>query len=125
MCIRDRAASVAAHDAMPPPVLASPIQGPSMHEMPDPALGLPADTAKPMFDFVLQVGRDEHLISYVNQLDLTFAPRTCTTEDMHNYRSSEASFHLAPDAELLHALEQIVDLRRRDLQWGGPAMVDV
>ena len=44
---------------------------------------------------------------------------------MHNYRSSEASFHLAPDAELLHALEQIVDLRRRDLQWGGPAMVDV
>jgi len=120
-----QAASVAAHDAMPPPVLASPIQGPSMHDVPDPALGLPADTAKPMFDFVLQVGRDEHLISYVNQLDLTFAPRTCTTEDMHNYRSSEASFHLAPDAELLHALEQIVDLRRRDLQWGGPAMVDV
>ena len=32
-----QAATVAAHDAMPPPVLASPIQGPTMRDVPDPA----------------------------------------------------------------------------------------
>lgn len=83
------------------------------------------DVGKGMFSFVLQIGKDEHLISYLNQLDLTFAPRTCTTTESSGKPNSDASYHLAPGADVLAALEEIVDLRMRDLKWGGPAMLDV
>lgn len=75
--------------------------------------------------FVLQIGNDERLISYVNQLDLAFAPRTCTTTDAHGKPSSEASYYLAPGHEVLSALDEIVSLRRRELKWGGPATLDI
>lgn len=80
---------------------------------------------KDMFEFVLQIGRDEALIAYLNQLDLPFAPRTCTTAEMHTGGGSSAACQLAPGQDVLNSLEEMVDFHLRDLKWGGPAMVDV
>ncbi|WFD30516.1 hypothetical protein MSPP1_001537 [Malassezia sp. CBS 17886] len=85
----------------------------------------PQGARKGMFAFVLQIGRDEDLVAYVNQLDLAFAPRTCTTLERKSLVHSDASHHLAPGAEVVAGLEEIVDFRLRDLRWGGPAMLDV
>ena len=82
------------------------------------------DTQKGMFTFVLQIGTDERLVAYLNQLDLGFAPRTCIASESAR-PSSDASYHLAPGADVQGALEEIVDLRLRDLKWGGPATHDV
>ncbi|WFC96576.1 hypothetical protein MBRA1_003237 [Malassezia brasiliensis] len=82
------------------------------------------ETQKGMFTFVLQIGTDEHLVAYLNQLDLGFAPRTCIASESAR-PSSDASYHLAPGADVQAALEEIVDLRLRDLKWGGPATHDV
>ncbi|WFD00495.1 hypothetical protein MYAM1_003244 [Malassezia yamatoensis] len=81
-------------------------------------------TEKDMFTFVLQIGSDESLISYLNHLDLTFAPRTCVASEC-TQPSTEASYRLSPGQDVMAALEEIVDLRKRDLKWGGPATLDV
>ncbi|WFD03389.1 hypothetical protein MOBT1_002078 [Malassezia obtusa] len=79
---------------------------------------------KGMFTFVLQIGTDEHLIAYLNDLDLAFAPRTCVATDSTR-PSSDAAYHLAPGTDVHAALDEIVDLRMRDLKWGGPATLDI
>lgn len=67
------------------------------------------------FDFVLALGQDEKLLTYVNTLDL-FAPVTCTTVDLNKNRGTEAAYYLA-QADVQEALEEMVGFRARDLKW--------
>lgn len=80
---------------------------------------------KGQFEFVLLIGRDQKLISYLNHLDLLFTPNTCTTAEPDTIAGSIASCHLTPGRDVLNTLEDIVDSHLRDLKWGGPAMLDV
>lgn len=75
------------------------------------------------FDFALYLGQDERLMNYVASLDLPFAPLTCTTSNI-DFRGSEAGFSLS-GPEVLDALKEITQFRRRDMRWGVPASVDI
>lgn len=80
---------------------------------------------KGMFEFILHIGQDEALIAYFNDLDLPFAPRTCTTAEPGTIVSSIAAFQLPPYGPVHEALQAMVDFRLRDLKWGRPATLDV
>lgn len=72
------------------------------------------------FDFVLAMGQDDALLSYVGTLDMLFAPITCTTASTP--RGSEAAFYVRGVDEARAALSDLVAIKTRDLMWGGPAM---
>ncbi|PKI84992.1 hypothetical protein MVES1_000885 [Malassezia vespertilionis] len=82
-------------------------------------------TQKGIFSLVLQIGTDENMIAFLNQLDVTFAPYTCTTREMSQKPLSGAAYQLRPGAEVDNALEEIIDLRERDSRWGERSVWDV
>ena len=84
-----------------------------------------APTNKGRFEFILHIGRDERLIALLNDLDLPFAPRTCTTAESDSIVSSIATSQLRPYEQVMDALEDIIDFHLRDLKWGGPATMDI
>lgn len=84
------------------------------------------------FDFVLCIGQDDMLLSYINSLDLPFAPITCTSsycdeKSRHNSHagSSEANYYLNGVQDVFSSLEEIVAFKGRDQRWGLPATLDV
>ncbi|UZJ54165.1 hypothetical protein CBS101457_003485 [Exobasidium rhododendri] len=95
------------------------------------------------FDFVLCIGQDDMLLSYINSLDLPFAPITCTSsylEDKsrsggHNNGgstfhgnhggSSEANYYLNGVKDVISSIEEIVAFKGRDQRWGLPATLEV
>lgn len=85
------------------------------------------------FDFVLCIGQDDMLLSYINSLDLPFAPVTCTStycdESGHSHNdhgggSSEANYFLHGIQDVYSNLEEIVAFKGRDQKWGH-ATLDV
>lgn len=78
-----------------------------------------------ILDFVLAIGQDEALLRYINQLDMTYVPRTCTTASTRTNSAPQAAYQLAPGQDVMRTLEDIIDLRHSDLRWGGPVMVDI
>lgn len=85
------------------------------------------------FDFVLCIGQDDMLLSYINSLDLPFAPVTCTSayidesghsHNSHGGGSSEANYFLQGVDDVYTSLAEIVAFKGRDLKWGH-ATLDV
>lgn len=76
------------------------------------------------FDLVLCVGQDDMLFSYINALDLPFAPITCTSGgigDGHGSAGigSEANYYVNGTEDVMKSLQDILAIRGRDQVSGN------
>ncbi|WFD34598.1 hypothetical protein MCUN1_001439 [Malassezia cuniculi] len=110
------AATAAATAAAAPPLSSPPSPSPSL---------APPTSGKNILDFVLAIGQDDALLRYINQLDMTYVPRTCSTAPTRTHSAPQAAYQLAPGVDVVRALDDIIDLRQSDIRWGGPVMVDI
>ena len=90
-----------------------------------PATASVGSCAKNILDFALAISQDDALLRYVNQLDMTYVPRTCTTAASRTQSAPQAAYQLAPGTDVVRALQDLIALRQSDLRWGGPVMVDI